>query len=104
MNKSKIIFWLLFVASLVLFFSPIQVEEHGGLGLDKIVHVIIFGVLMLSGSKSYSSKGKLALLLLLYVAAVEIIQANFVPHRSGDIYDAMAGGIGVAIAVFAKIR
>jgi len=96
MSKSRIVFWLLFATSAVLFFSPIQVQEQTGLGLDKIVHVALFAIMAYFGTKAFRDKRfQTSIFLFAYALAVEFIQTAFIAHRSGDWLDAFAGTAGI---------
>jgi VanZ family protein len=104
--KIKIIFWTIFGVSGVAFFSPISVQEPIGLGLDKIVHVILFAALMISGAVAFPKKIVfVSAMLLVYTFSTEIIQGNFIPHRSFDVFDIMADCIGIMMgAILIEMR
>lgn len=88
------------MASAVAFFSPLDVQEKTGLGLDKLVHVILFGGLAISGIKAFPKKILLLIVLLLaYTVFTEVIQGNFIPHRSFDIYDIISDVLGITAGV-----
>lgn len=91
-------FWTVFVASLVLFFAPITGQERAGLGIDKLVHLGLFAGLFYLGDGGYrGNKGKIIILLAVYVLAVEIVQGYFLPYRSFDLWDMVAGWAGLII-------
>ena len=86
------------LASLVLFLYPFQVREGQGLGLDKVVHFAIFAILGLYGFRSYAGKHyHVFVLLFSYAFVIEYIQGHFIPHRSLDWYDAVAGALGLSV-------
>lgn len=83
---------------------------------DKIVHLLIFGLLSFlmirsflalnTGSFFYKNAKMLSLLLtIFYGVLVEILQATVFIHRSGDIRDAIANSIGafVGLWIFGKM-
>ncbi|MBL0138543.1 MAG: VanZ family protein [Bacteroidetes bacterium] len=83
---------------------------------DKIVHLLIFGLLCFlmirsflalnTGSFFYKNAKMLSLLLtIFYGILIEILQATVFIHRSGDIRDAIANSIGafVGLWVFGKM-
>lgn len=83
---------------------------------DKIVHLLIFGLLCFlmirsflalnTGSFFYKNAKMLSLLLtIFYGVLVEILQATVFIHRSGDIRDAIANSIGafVGLWIFGKM-
>jgi len=94
--NSKTIFWSGWAASLVLFLYPFQVQEGLGLGLDKVVHFVIFSALGFYGVKSYREKIYHTLVLLAaYALVIEYTQGHFLPGRTLDWYDALAGIVGL---------
>ena len=83
---------------------------------DKIVHLLIFGLLCFlmirsflalnTGSFFYKNAKMLSLLLtIFYGVLVEILQATVFIHRSGDVRDAIANSIGafVGLWIFGKM-
>ncbi len=75
---------------------------------DKIIHLILFGVLCFLFLKGFirqnrfqylnNHAGKIALLLsITYGCLVEILQQYVFIHRSGDIRDAIANSIGAVL-------
>ena len=83
---------------------------------DKIVHLLIFGLLCFlmirsflalnTGSFFYKNAKMLSLLLtIFYGILIEILQATVFIHRSGDIRDAIANSIGafVGLWIFGKM-
>ena len=97
-KNPKIIFWSAFASSLVLFFYPFPVHEGLGLGLDKVVHFSVFAILGFYGFRSYQNKIYHTLTLLaLYTFVIEYIQGKYLLNRSLDLYDAIAGCIGLGV-------
>ena len=83
---------------------------------DKIVHLLIFGLLCFlmirsflalnTGSFFYKNAKMLSLLLtIFYGVLIEILQATVFIHRSGDVRDAIANSIGafVGLWIFGKM-
>ena len=99
--NSKTIFWTAWLASLVLFFYPFPVSYGAGFGLDKVAHFVIFAVLGFYGFRTYSQKIYHTFLSLAsYAFVIEYIQGHFLPSRSLDWYDAIAGVVGLAAVYF----
>lgn len=78
---------------------------------DKIVHLILFGVLSFLLLKGFSKQnqfpfifkhaGKIALILSIsYGGIVEILQDTVFIHRSGDIRDAAANAVGAIVGLW----
>jgi hypothetical protein len=73
-------------------------------GLDKLVHLVLFAsVVYLLGRWT----GRVALVATLFAAHAvvsELVQWRFVPYRDGDVLDALADLLGIALAVWALRR
>lgn len=101
MINYKQVFWASWVVSLFLFFARVPVAEPSGLGLDKLAHVAIFGALTYFGARAYGEKIiLLAALLVTYAVSIEFLQKALFPYRSFEIYDIVAGLIGIVIMAF----
>lgn len=99
-SKTKFGFWAAFLLSAILFFTPLQVEDKTGLGLDKAVHVLLFASMAVLGLKSYRTKRfRILAFLFCYTIVTEIIQELFIPHRNFDIYDIVADSLGILLAL-----
>lgn len=76
---------------------------------DKAQHSMAFTALAMTGCLAYPQKEKtVSIGLVLYGAAIEIMQSTLTTTRYGDVFDWMADGIGVvagfaACAVFVNI-
>ncbi|OGE80691.1 MAG: hypothetical protein A2826_01140 [Candidatus Doudnabacteria bacterium RIFCSPHIGHO2_01_FULL_43_23] len=100
MSKSKIIFWVSFAASIVLFFTPIDVGGKDGFGLDKVLHAIVFLILVITAFLAFTRRKVLGIVLLLsYAFAVEYIQGKYLPLRHFDWYDITADSIGISLGL-----
>ncbi|MGV1008984.1 MAG: VanZ family protein [Dermatophilaceae bacterium] len=62
---------------------------------DKLAHVLLFGVPTFVGVVGFRRWWP-ALLLALHAPVSELVQAGWLPGRSGDVRDAMADLVGVA--------
>lgn len=102
MMRYKFSFWIIFIVSILLFYTPIQVDERVGLGFDKLVHLFMFASLLYLWNKAYA--GRLlggVIWLMVYAVTTEFIQGNFIPHRSFDGLDIIADFLGLIFAVTA---
>lgn len=98
--KSKLAFWIIWAASAVLFFSPLAVEERVGLGLDKIVHIVLFAALVILGLLTYQKyKIQVIVLLFFYTVTTELIQKHYIPHRNFDAFDILSDSIGIVFGI-----
>lgn len=96
-------FALALLVATALFVAPFQVPgaspEEGGtlVPLDKIGHVVVLAALGLHAGKVWPDRrGSAYALLVLFAALIEGVQA-FLPWRSTDAWDAVAGAAGALI-------
>jgi len=75
---------------------------------DKIVHFFLYFFLTLVWLKAYPPfKQKvfhLFIIVVLWGIVIEFLQQNFIPNRSGDVYDALANTLGGIAGIFIFIR
>ena len=103
LTNKKTIFWLVWAMSLVLFLVPVSVERTEGIGLDKVYHSLIFALLMYLAQKAFI-KNKVILLGVLssYALSIELVQGLILPWRSFDVYDLLAGLVGLLVIFLIK--
>lgn len=65
-------------------------------GADKVVHVALFAVATWALARVLPVRVAVALMLV-QVAASEVVQATLLPTRSGDVLDALADLLGVGL-------
>lgn len=87
------------VVMTILFLVPQQFVSSGIFDWwDKAQHALAFGVLMLLVFLAYPrSFWKLAMALILYGVAIEVIQ-SWAGWRSGEVLDAVADGVGIVLS------
>ena len=99
----RLAFGLALAVQLIAVYSPQGLVGPGITGLDKVVHVSIFFApavaLLMMGIRARWALGILAL----HAPVSELIQHFFLPHRSGDVFDALADLSGVALGWFAYV-
>ena len=75
---------------------------------DKVVHVLLFGVPTLLVLRAWPRPWLVVGLLALHAPLSEVVQHDLLPHRSGDVWDAVAdlGGVvlGVTLGVVGRRR
>lgn len=100
MKIHKLAFWIAYILSAVLFFTPISVGGQDGFGLDKIVHAGMFFVLTFLSFKAFPNRKTHAVIFLLgYMFATEFIQGYYLPLRHFDWYDITFDTIGLVLAI-----
>ena len=85
------------MVQIVVLYAP---EGLGGppiTGLDKVVHILIFAAPVLAALMAGLSAPWVIGILALHGPVSELIQYSVLPHRSGDVFDALADVVGVAI-------
>lgn len=93
--------WPVMLAVLVAGSLNPATAPPGAYGVDKLIHVGIYGCLALAPVVAAPSRRvglALALLLLPLGVAIEWMQ-GWVPGREASVLDALAGGIGVAAGI-----
>lgn len=87
------------VAHLLGLYLP-EVDSPDGLdvpGQDKVAHILLFGVVMVTGRLAGLAAGPLAGALLVHAGVSELIQHALLPRRSGDPLDVVADVAGIAL-------
>lgn len=97
----SLLFWrIAFVAvvagHLAVLYWP-HAPSTGGLPIDKVVHVAIFGVVLWVGARAGVPVRPLAVALAVHAVVSELIQHYFLVGRSGDPGDSLADLTGVLI-------
>lgn len=78
-----------------------RVSTAGGLpGFDKVAHIVIFALVMLTAIMAHVNRWVVLIVLLINLVASELIQHLLLPARSGDIWDGVADAIGIALGWF----
>ena len=95
----------------ILFFLPGSAlpKENwlGDIYFDKWVHFGFFAVLLFSWAAAFEVRSKWMWLLLaaiVYGAAVEFIQRDWVPNRDFDLYDLLADTLGAIAGLVVWLR
>ncbi len=96
-----LIFWLAFLAISILMFIPgSPPKENGFMHWDKIQHAIAFMLLIKLAWSAYPNKKYIAVItLVLFGAAIEILQATLTTTRTGTTGDWIADVVGIMIGM-----
>lgn len=97
MPNGRVWFWLAVLLSVVVLFSPGEAVPAAPPGSDKVVHVVVFGLLAVTGLITGFRRWPLALSLLGYAALSEVIQAIPALGRGASVGDWIADAVGVAL-------
>ncbi len=77
---------------------------------DKLVHIVLFGLLMLSCTVALRKQTKIAwaqknamvialLFSIVYGSVIEVVQFFMVQDRTGELYDVLANGVGAFLGI-----
>lgn len=66
---------------------------------DKVVHPVVFLLPVVAGSLWWGRWRPVAVVFALHAPLSEVVQHAVLPHRSGDVWDAVADLAGVALGV-----
>lgn len=89
-------FVLVFAISLVVLFTPASGVPDAPPGVDKVIHVVLFAALAITGGIARFGFPALIAGLTGYAAGSEILQAILPLGRSGDVLDFCADFAGIA--------
>ena len=94
---SRVAFGAAVLASLVVIFAPAGDVPSAAPGVDKVVHLLLFAVLAVTGRWAGVRLGPLAVGLASYAAVSEVVQAVTPLARSGSPADLLADLAGIAV-------
>jgi hypothetical protein len=95
----RAVFGLAVLAHLAVLYWPREPSVTTTLPVDKVVHVTVFGGLLLVGLWAGLPLWPLAGVIALHAPASELVQHYLLPGRDGDLFDALADLTGVAAVV-----
>jgi hypothetical protein len=91
----RLAFGVAVLASLVVLYAP-RAAGDGVPHLDKLVHLLLFATLAVTGLRAGARPLVLLLLLLAHAVSSELIQEHLLTERGGDPLDLLADLAGVA--------
>lgn len=92
-------FAVVVLVSLAVLFAPASDVPSAPAGVDKVVHLVLFAALAVSGRWAGIGSRVLAPLLLGYAAVSEVVQGLPVLDRSMSVADWVADAIGVLLGL-----
>jgi VanZ family protein len=87
------------LVSLAVLFTPGDQVPLAPPGVDKLVHLMLFAALALSGRWAGIRAGGLTAVLLVYAAVSEVVQGLSPLERSASVADWLADAAGVVLGV-----
>ena len=100
---SRGVFAVVVLVSLAVLFAPASDVPSAPPGVDKVVHVVLFAALALSGRWAGLGVGVLVVLLLGYAVASELIQGFTPLARSASPADVLADATGIVVGLLAWV-
>lgn len=85
---------------LVALYTPGSPNSISVPGLDKVVHLLLFAIPVWFLARLTSRLWLVAAVFSVEAILSEVIQASFVPYRTGDPIDALFDFLGIALAVW----
>ncbi|RBY82143.1 VanZ family protein [Geodermatophilus sp. TF02-6] len=89
------------LVSLAVLFAPGDDVPTAPPGVDKLVHLVLFAALAVTGRWAGVRAGVLVGLILLYAAVSEVVQGLSMLQRSASVADWVADVAGVALGLLA---
>jgi hypothetical protein len=83
---------------LVLLYWPRAVSTEDGLPWDKLVHALVFGLVMWTGVRAGIPARPWLVVSLAHAVLSEVLQSTLLPDRAGDPWDSVADVVGVLLA------
>lgn len=83
------------LVSLAVLFAPADDVPASPPGVDKVVHLLLFAALALTGRWAGARAGALGVLLVVYAAVSEVVQGFSALERSASVADWVADTVGV---------
>ncbi|MCZ2859924.1 VanZ family protein [Blastococcus sp. VKM Ac-2987] len=96
---SRAVFALAVLASLVVLFAPGSDVPSAPPGVDKLVHLLVFAGLAVTGRWAGIPRTPLAVGLVLYAVGSELVQGLTPLARSASVADGAADLAGVAVGL-----
>ncbi|MCZ2840183.1 VanZ family protein [Modestobacter sp. VKM Ac-2985] len=96
---ARCVFAVVVLVSLAVLFTPASGVPSAPPGVDKVVHVLLFGVLAVSGRWAGVGRGVLGVVLVVYASISELLQSLPVLNRSTSVADLLADVAGVAVGL-----
>ena len=97
MSARRWLFAAAVAGQLVVLYAPRAPSTGGVPGLDKVVHVLVFAVVLGLGWWSRAPRPLVLAVSVVQAPVSELLQWAMLPHRSGDPLDLVADLVGCAL-------
>lgn len=88
---------------LVVLYAPRAPSAGEATGIDKVVHLAVFGLVAWAGRRAGVRTGPLVVALLAHAVLSEVLQDRLLPHRDGDWRDALADAGGTLVGALLPV-
>ncbi|GAB3691894.1 VanZ family protein [Angustibacter aerolatus] len=103
-TRDRLLLGAAVVLQLAVLYAPRAPSTGQSIGLDKLVHAAVFGLVALAAVRCGLRPGPVALVLVAHAVVSELLQGHVLPHRSGDPWDAVADTAGALLGLWAARR
>ena len=97
MRRRQVLFALVLAGQLVVLYAPRAPSTGGVPGLDKLVHVVVFFLVVAAGLRAGAARPLVFLVSVVQAPVSELLQATVLPNRSGDPLDVVADLLGCVL-------
>lgn len=97
MNRRRLLFALVLAGQLVVLYAPRTPSTGGVPGVDKVVHVAVFALVVWAGLRAGVARSLVLLVSVVHAPVSELLQATLLPNRSGEPLDVVADLLGCAL-------
>lgn len=97
MTRRTLLFAAVVAGQLVVLYAPRAPSTGGTPGIDKLVHVAVFALVVVTGMGSTAPGWAVVIASVVQAPVSEVLQATLLPHRSGDPLDLVADLAGCAL-------
>ncbi len=102
---ARTVFGVALAVNLLVLYAPrVPAPPTADVGLDKVVHVAVFALLVLTGLRAGLRARWFVPVVVGHALASELVQELLLAQRAGDAWDAVADLAGVALGVLAWRR
>lgn len=97
MNRRRLLFALVLAGQLVVLYAPRTPSSGGVPGVDKVVHVTVFALVVWAGLRAGVARPLVLLVSVVHAPVSELLQATLLSNRSGEPLDVVADLLGCAL-------
>jgi VanZ family protein len=97
--RDRVLLAVAVVVQLVVLYAPRAPSTGSVPGVDKVVHATVFGAVAWAAVRCGIARWIVVVVLAAHAVLSELLQAGFLPARSGDPLDAVADVAGVVLVL-----